>query len=58
LSNTPSSFKQKCGPSEKRDGNFHVLADSHWEMLLKAVGQWLGIPKRVLESHWEMLKGY
>jgi hypothetical protein len=28
---------QKRGPTEKRDGNCHVLADSRWEMLLKAV---------------------
>jgi hypothetical protein len=27
-------------------------------MLLKAVGQPLGTAKRVLESRWEMLKGY
>jgi hypothetical protein len=29
---------KKSDPSEKRDGNCHVLADSRWEMLLKAVG--------------------
>jgi hypothetical protein len=32
-------------PSQKRDGNSHVLADSHWEMLLKTVGQPLGTAK-------------
>jgi hypothetical protein len=31
----------------KRDENCHVLADSCWEMLLKAVGQLLGTAKRV-----------
>jgi hypothetical protein len=35
------------GPSEKRDGNCYVLADSRWEMLLKAVGQPLINAKRV-----------
>jgi hypothetical protein len=49
---------QKHGPSEKRDGNCHVLADSCWEMLLKAVEQPLGRAKRVQESRWEMPKGY
>jgi hypothetical protein len=43
----------------KSDGNRNVLADSHWEMLLKAVGQPFGIAKRVLESCclWAILKG-
>jgi hypothetical protein len=45
-------------PFRKRDGNCHALADSCWEMLLKAVGQPLGTTKRVLESHWEIPKGY
>jgi hypothetical protein len=40
----------KRGPSEKRDGNCHFLADSRWEMLLKAVGQPLGTARRVLEA--------
>ncbi len=39
-------------PSEKRDGNCHVLADSRWEMLLKAVGQPLSTAKRVSKSRW------
>jgi hypothetical protein len=46
FSNAPSNFK-KCSPSEKRDGNCQVLADSRWEMLLKAVEQPLGTAKRV-----------
>jgi hypothetical protein len=43
---------------EKRDRNCHVLADSRWEILLKAVEQPLGTAKRVLEIRWEMPKGY
>jgi hypothetical protein len=35
---------------KKRDGNSHVLADGCWEMLIKAVGQLLGIAKRVEKS--------
>ncbi len=57
----PLNFKKcekKRGPSEKRDGNCHVLANSRWEMLLKAVGQPLGTAKRVLEIRWERPKGY
>jgi hypothetical protein len=45
-----SNFKKcskKRGPSEKRDGYCYVLADSCWEMLLKAVGKPLGTAKRV-----------
>ncbi len=42
--------EHKRGPSEKRDENCHVLADSLWEILLKAVRQPLGIAKRVWES--------
>jgi hypothetical protein len=34
-------------PFRERDGHSHVLADSHWEMLLKAV-----------DIRWEFLKGY
>jgi hypothetical protein len=30
---------------EKRDGNCHVFADGRCEMLLKAIGQMLGIAK-------------
>jgi hypothetical protein len=30
---------------QKRDGNCHGLADSQWEMLLKAVGQPLATAK-------------
>jgi hypothetical protein len=37
----------KRGPSEKRDENCHVLADSLWEIILKAVRQPLSIAKRV-----------
>jgi hypothetical protein len=40
------------------DRNCSVLANSHWEMSLKVIGQPLGTAKRVLESHWEMPKGY
>jgi hypothetical protein len=40
------------------DRNCLVLAISHWEMLLKVIGQLLGTSKRVLESCWEMPKGY
>jgi hypothetical protein len=42
------------GRSDIRD----VLAISRWEMLLKAVRQPLGTAKRVLESRWEIPKGY
>jgi hypothetical protein len=38
--------------------NCSVLANSHWEMLLKAMGQPLGTAKMVRESRWEMPKGY
>jgi hypothetical protein len=38
---------KKCGPSEKKDGNCHILADSRWEMVLKAIGQPLVTTKRV-----------
>jgi hypothetical protein len=40
------------------DGNCHILADSRWEMLLKAAGQPLSTSERVLESRWEMPKSY
>jgi hypothetical protein len=40
------------------DRNCPVLANSHWEMLLNIIGQPLGTAKRVLESRWEMPKGY
>jgi hypothetical protein len=36
---------QKDGPSEERDEKCHILADSHWEILLKAVRQLLGMGK-------------
>ncbi len=39
--------EMRPGPSERKDGNFHFLADSHWEMLLKADGQLLGTAERV-----------
>jgi hypothetical protein len=39
--------QQKRGPSEKRAGNCHVLANSSWEMLLKVVGLPLGNAQRV-----------
>jgi hypothetical protein len=48
--NVPSTFKkckQKCGPSEKRAGNCHILADSRWELFLEVVGQPLGDKQRV-----------
>jgi hypothetical protein len=38
----PSTFNnyyRKRSLSEKRDGNCHIFANSHWKMLLKAVGQ-------------------
>jgi hypothetical protein len=35
-----------------------VLANSRWEMLGKVIGQPLGTAERVLESRWEMPKGY
>jgi hypothetical protein len=38
--------------------NCSVLANSRWEMPLKVIGQPLGTAKRVLESRWEMPKGY
>jgi hypothetical protein len=31
------------------DGNCHVFAESHWKMLLKAIGQPLGNAKKVQE---------
>jgi hypothetical protein len=40
------------------DRNCSVLANSRWEMLLKVIGQPLGTAKMVLESRWEMPKGY
>ncbi len=40
------------------DRNCSVLANSRWEMLLKVIWQPLGTAKRVLESGWEMPKGY
>jgi hypothetical protein len=45
-------------PSEKRDGNCHVLADSRWEMLIKSFRQPLGNTQRLLESLWAILKWY
>ncbi len=44
---------KKCSASLKRDIYCYVSADSHWEMLIKAVGQPLGIAERVWENHWE-----
>jgi hypothetical protein len=38
---------QKLIPSEKRDGNCYILANSRWEILLKVVEQPLGTAKRV-----------
>ncbi len=41
MSNAPTTFKkclQKCCPSEKRNENCHVLANSRWEVLFKADG--------------------
>jgi hypothetical protein len=61
FSNAPANVKkcyQKRGPSEKRDGNCHILANSRWEILLKAVEQPLGTARRLLESRWEIPKGY
>ncbi len=66
FSSAPSTFnKQKRGHLRKRDGNCHGLADSRWEMLLKAVGQLLGTVKwylsavgnaqRLLESLWAIM---
>ncbi len=55
---TFNKCEQKCGPSGKRDGNCNVLADSRWEILLKAVELPLGTAKRIKESLWEMPKGY
>jgi hypothetical protein len=37
----------ECGPPEKRDGKCHVIANSRWEMLFKAVGHLLSTAKRV-----------
>jgi hypothetical protein len=33
--------------TEERDRNFHILANSRWKRLTKAVGQSLGSAKRV-----------
>jgi hypothetical protein len=60
-SNAPwtfNKFYQKSSASEKRGGNCYVLADSCWEMLLKAVGQPLGNAHRLLESLRAILKGF
>jgi hypothetical protein len=35
----------KHSPSEKKGGNCHILADSHWEILFKDVGQPMGTAK-------------
>jgi hypothetical protein len=45
-------------PFRQKGWKLPVLASSCWEILLKAVGQPLGTAKRVLESCWEMPKGY
>jgi antirestriction protein len=53
VSNAPSTFNkcyQKCDLLEKRYRNCHVLADSHWEMRLKAVEQMLHTGLRVAQS--------
>ncbi len=34
------------------------FANSHWEMLLKVIGQLLGTAKRVQKSRWEMPKDH
>jgi hypothetical protein len=41
------NVNKKHGPSEERDGNCHILADTRWDILLKAVEQPLGTAKRV-----------
>jgi hypothetical protein len=38
--------------------NCSVLANSCWEMVLKAIGQPLGTVNSEQESRWEMPKGY
>jgi hypothetical protein len=49
----PSTFnkcEQKHSPSEKRDGNCHVFANSRWEILpplLLAGCRYLGISQRL-----------
>jgi hypothetical protein len=43
-------YEQKCGPSEKMDGNCHVFANSRWEILpplLLAGWSYLGISQRL-----------
>jgi hypothetical protein len=40
------------------DRNCSVLANSHWEMLLKVIGEPLDTAKSVLENRWEMPKAY
>ncbi len=45
-------------PPFREKGYCHVLADSCWEMFLKAVEEPLGTDKKVKESRWEMPKGY
>jgi hypothetical protein len=40
------------------DRNCSVLANSHWEMLLKVIGHVLVTAERVMENRWEMPKGY
>jgi hypothetical protein len=42
--------KQKCSAPEKLDENCHGFANSHGEMLSKAVGQLLGNVKRVQQT--------
>jgi hypothetical protein len=53
FSQLPLSYKkrkQKCSPSEKKDGNCHVFANSRWEIfpLLTLAGcRYLGISQRL-----------
>jgi hypothetical protein len=47
---TFNKCEQKRCPSEKRDGNCYVFANSHWEilpLLLMAYGRYLGISQRL-----------
>ncbi len=45
-------------PFRQNKWKLQRFADSHWEMLLSAVGQPLDTAKGVLESCWEKSKGY
>jgi hypothetical protein len=53
---TFNKYEQKRSPSEQRDGNCHVFANSHWEILaplLLTGGGYLGISQRLSYTNKE-----